>query len=202
GAHRCGPTPPDGPKVLITAGRPRSARPDPAERPPRPKRRLQPGLGVPGARRARGRGPVLAEHRRRPSREAGQLAARHDHRAGGDRPAQPQGRLPRPVRRARQGLVGPGRGALAGPLLAPRHRDGLAADAAHGRRRGTRRLLLRDPPARDRVVPGGVRGPGGLHPDRGHHRRSPSGGRRRPWLRCAGPPSAGRGRAPRVLARL
>ena len=54
-------------------------------------------------------------------------------------------RLPRPLRRARQGLDRPRRGALAGALLAHRHRDGRAADPADRCRRGPRRLLLRHP---------------------------------------------------------
>ena len=60
-------------------------------------------------------------------------------------PLSQQGRLPRPVRPAGQGLDRPRRVPLAGPLLAHRHRHGHPADPADRRRRGARRLLLRHP---------------------------------------------------------
>ena len=65
-------------------------------------------------------------------------------------PLSQQGGLPRAVRRAGQGLDGPGGAPLAGALLAHRHRHGVPADPADRGRRGARRLLLRDPARADR----------------------------------------------------
>ena len=93
------------------------------------------------ARHARRRTPLLGAPpptraaRRRPTR----WLTGHDARAGRDRALLQQGRLPRPLRRARQGLDRPRRGALAGALLAHGHRDGEPADPADRRRRGPRR---------------------------------------------------------------
>ena len=149
GVHRCGPPPPDGPKVLIRS-RSTAAVLDRILAATRCTRRA-PGfsqgwaflvLDRPTTSRASGAAPPATG-----VDAAGPLAARDDDRPGGGRAAEPQGRLPRPVRRARQGLDRPGRGALAGALLAPRHRDGVAADAADRGRRGARRLLLRHPAA-------------------------------------------------------
>ena len=70
---------------------------------------------------------------------------RHDARAGRDRAVLEQVGLPRPLRRARQGLDRPRRGPLAGAVLAHGRRDGLAADPADRGRRGPRLLLLRHP---------------------------------------------------------
>ena len=114
----------------VPAGR---ARPDPAQRHPRPVRGLLPGAGVPGAG-GRGPGQVLGDA------AEGQ---RREHRAAADRAAVVQAGVPGPLRRARQGLDGPGRGALAGPVLAHRHGHGDPADPADGRRRGAGRAVLR-----------------------------------------------------------
>ena len=69
----------------------------------------------------------------------------------------PQGRLPRPLRRARQGLDRPGRGRWPVPYWHLDTGDGVAADAADRRGRGARRVLLRHPAARDPRLPHGVR---------------------------------------------
>ena len=73
------------------------------------------------------------------------VAERDADRAGGRRTAHQPGGLPRPVRRARQGLDRPRPGPLAGALLVRRRGHGRAAAAADRGRRGARRLLLRHP---------------------------------------------------------
>ena len=101
-----------------------------------------------------------------------------------------QGGLPRPVRRARQGLDRPGRGPLAGAVLAHGRRDGRAADPADRRRRGPRRLLLRHPAGAERGRPRRVRRAGRLRPRRRDHARPPG-------IEDAGPEgSVARGRRP------
>ena len=143
-----------------------------------PSAGLQPGLGLPGARHPRRRTPLLGRHRRR-RRRARRVAARHDARAGRDRAVLEQGGLPRSLRRARQGLDRPRRGALAGAVLAHGRRDGLAADPADRGRRGARRLLLRHPAGQGPGRSRGVRHPGRLRPGRRDHARAPGRHRRR-----------------------
>ena len=116
------------------------------------ERRVQPGLGVPGAGHPRGRRRFWAATRRRPRATRTSWLAGMMRRAGGDRAVLQQGGLPRPLRRARQGLDRPRRGPLAGAVLAHRHRDGGAADPADRRRRGPGRLLLRHPAGPGRAV--------------------------------------------------
>ena len=137
--------PPDGAQLLGRAGGSRCRRTDPEQRPARAQRRLQPGLGIPAARRS-GRDRALLGVHHRAGGPAGQLAVRHAPRARPRRRALKQGRLPRPVRRAGQGLDRPRREPLAGALLGHRHRDGGSAHAADRHRRGTGRVLLRRAP--------------------------------------------------------
>ena len=87
------PSPPDGPRLQRRAGRPGGHRPRAGQRGARAERRVQPGLGVPGARQPGRRTPVLGGHRRRP-RPPGQLAGRDDGRAGGDPAVLQQGGVP------------------------------------------------------------------------------------------------------------
>ena len=136
-------TPPrDGAQLHRRAGRPGGGRPRAAPRDARTERRIQPGLGLPGARHPGRRTPLLGGHRRRP-RPAPTLAARHDACAGGGAAVLEQERLPRALRRGRQGLDRPRRAPLAGAVLAHGRRHGLPADPADRRRRGARRVLLR-----------------------------------------------------------
>ena len=87
---------------------------------PRAVGRVQPGLGVPGARDARGARPVLdGDHR---WRRAGRLAHPDAPRAAADRADVGQERLPGPLRRAGQGLDRPRRVPLAGAVLGRRRR--------------------------------------------------------------------------------
>ena len=84
--------------------------------------RVQPGLGVPGAGVAGGPRPLLGGDDRRGS--ARRLADPDAPRAAADRAAVEQVGLPRPLRRAGQGLDRPRRDPLAGPLLGRRRRHG------------------------------------------------------------------------------
>ena len=137
------------------------------ERDPGPERRLQPGLGLPGARHPGRRTPLLGRHRRR-HRPPRRVAEGHDACAGCGAVLE-QGRLPGPLRRARQGLDRPRRSTLAGAVLAHGRRDGLAADPADRRRRRPRRLLLRHPAGQGCRGPRGVRDPRRVRPGRRDH---------------------------------
>ena len=119
------------------------------------------------------------------------MAGRDAHGAGGRRTAHQPGGLPRPLRRAGQGLDRPRPGPLAGALLVRRRGHGGAAAAADRGRRGARRLPVRHPAGAGRRVPGRVRGPGRPaaggcgHPGPPGRRTPapparPRGGRRRP----------------------
>ena len=108
-----------------------------------------------------------------------------------DRAAVEQGGLPRPLRRAGQGLGRPGRGAAGRcPTGTSTPAMAVAADPADRGRRGARRLLLRDPAERTDAVPRRVRGAGRVHPDRRDHPGPPH----RATPGAAG--SASRGRRP------
>ncbi len=149
-----------------------------------------------------------------PGTDPGSVAPWPDERTVAGGVPQPQGRLPRPVRRAGQGLDRPRRGALARAVLGRRHRDGGAADAAHGRRRGARVVLLRGAARAPRLLPDVVRRPGRPLPrGRGERRvrgrrpqepepaarpaRARAGGARRPVRRALPPrPVEHRGRGP------
>ena len=122
------------------AGRRRGARGRARRRPARPVGRLHPGRLAAGARRPE-RARTLLVGDREPAREdagtnrwldgmrtAPVLVLRAD---------QPRG-VPRPLRRARQGLDRPRRGALVGAVLVRRRGDGGHGDAAAGRRPGAR----------------------------------------------------------------
>ena len=189
------------PQVRRPAGRPRARRPGPAPRHPRAERRLQPGLGLPRAGLTRRRRRVLGRHRR-PATRSPTPGCRDAHRAGRDRAVQQQGGVPRPLRRARQGLDRPRRGPLAGAVLAPRHRDGDPADPAHRRRRGARRLLLRHPARAGRRGEGRFGIPDAFDPigavTLGHRCRTPAPrARRRPGAARTRPRSCTAGMARR-----
>ena len=97
--------------------------------------------------------------RRSPARPSDPWLGRHTGGAGARAVPVAQGRLPRPLRRARQGLDRPRRGALAGALLGRRHRHGVAAHPAHRHRRGPRQPLLRRAAGAPRRRPRGLRHP-------------------------------------------
>ncbi|CAA9247830.1 MAG: Nitroreductase family protein, partial [uncultured Blastococcus sp.] len=195
GVRRRRPPPPHGARL-----RPRPARagrgPGAAARArdPRALGGLQPGLGLPRAGDRRGARPLLGRHHRRG--RPGRLADPDAARPPADRPAGQQGRLPGPLRRARQGLDRPRRGALAGPLLGRRRRHGRVADAADRRRRGAGRLLLRRPARAGPRLPGRVRRARRVPAGRLRVGRLPGG--RRPPLPVPAPRPAPRrgGRAP------
>ena len=86
-----------------------------------PSRRLQPGLGLPGAARPPPTASCSGRSRREPGEPDTWLPGMQT-RTGADRLPQRQGHLPGPVRRAGQGLDRPLRVALAGALLGRRHR--------------------------------------------------------------------------------
>ncbi|CAA9322799.1 MAG: Nitroreductase family protein, partial [uncultured Friedmanniella sp.] len=157
--------------------------------------RVQPGGVAAGAHRAGGAGHLLGGDGRRTDPLAGRPPDRP--RAGG-RVDQPGG-LPGPLRRAGQGLVRPGPGALVGAVLVRRRGDGGHVGSAERGRRRPRSLLLRrpaDPGGRrpDRVR--GARGP----VERGHDQpRLPGPGGRPGRLRASAPPPPGGARAPRPV---
>src|SRR5699024_3102428 len=102
--------------------------------------------------------------------------------------------------RGGRGLGRPGRGALAGAVLARRRGYGGTPRPAGGNGRGARFLLLRNPGPSAASVPGGIRGPGGVRAGRGGHRRPPGVGL--PTGRVCGHASAqapGGGGAPRSV---
>ena len=119
------------------------------------QRRLQPGLGLRRARRGGGPRPGSGpppETRTCPTAPPGRMARRGLGSTGaGAVPVRPR-HLPRPLRRARQGLDGPRPGPLAGPLLGRRHRHGRDADAARRVDQGLGALFFGIPPARHQAV--------------------------------------------------
>ena len=159
GVHRGRPLPTHGPPLRPRpAGPPGGRRALPRQRGALPQRRLQPGLGLPRAHHAGRARRLLGGHdgARRGERP---LARRHTGGSGARAVPVAQGRLPRPLRRARQGLDRPRRGALAGALLGRRHGHGVAAHPAHRHRRGARQPLLRGAAGAPRRRPRGLRDP-------------------------------------------
>ena len=145
-------------------------------------RRRTPLLGAPPPTRPRSRSPTPGC--------AGMMQ-----RAGRGRALLQQGRLPRPLRRARQGLDRPRRGSLAGALLAHGHRDGQPADPAD--RRSTRGWAPASSGSRPSTSPPCARefgDPRHPRPDRRDHDRPP---RRRRRRRRGSPSRAARRSAPR-----
>src|SRR5580704_8274588 len=99
-----------------------------------------------------------------------------------------------------KGWTRPGREALAGAVLAHRHRHGRPADPADGGRRGPGRAVLRHRARSRGGVPRGVRRTGGSRAYRGHRHRPR---RRARTPRPAGPPPPRPRRHPlRPLVRL